>query len=127
MKKRLFTVLMIVLLIGVVGCDPVEPQVQSEQSEYVLERDDLIMVNFSIVESGIIISGIYVFFFEGHSTMLAFPEDIQIKFDSSLNKPIVRAKSFKVLKGTFNDRMTMKGVEAFFKDKEQMQEYWLLK
>ena len=120
LKKVLLTVLMIILLAGFVGCDTDE-----YGPEYALERNDLIMVNLSTV-ANLGSQGIYVFFFQDYPTRFAFPEDVHISFDSSLEKPIVRAKSFTKVGGYMKDKVTMRAVEVFFRDREQMQEYWIV-
>ena len=113
-KKVLLFVLLGVILIGALGC-----VVQQ------IERNDLVMVNSSIAEVGIFSStGVYVFFFEDYQTIRAEPSVIQIQFDSSIDKPIVKIIHYGGSRPKYSE---VASVQVIFKDKEQMKEYWLVK
>ena len=124
-----FTLFLIVAMIGIsmVGCESTDPQTQTE-SEYALERDDLIMVNLTTVKASFGSMGIYVFFFEDYPTTGAYPIEVQIRIDPLVDEPIIRAKSLKEdissPSGLYAE--VMYGVEIFFRDMEQMQEYWIV-
>lgn len=118
-KKVLFTVLVIVLLAGIVGCGPAQ-----SQPEYTFERNDLIMVNITTTVAGFGSTGVYVFFFENYPTTKAVSTQVRIKFDTRVEKPVVRAKE--ITNRTMLGEV-IKGVTVTFKDKEQMKEYWIVK
>ena len=129
MKKYSFAGLILVLIIvmfgvAMISCDSTESQLESEP-EYVLERDDLIMVNLSTVKCSFGSTGTYIFFFEDYPTKLAYNVDVQIRFDPLVDKPIVRAK--KLIKVVdLGPGLRMLDVEVVFRDREQMREYWIV-
>ena len=113
LKRILLLVLLGTLLVGVLGCESSPP-------EFALERDDLIMINLSTTQSGFGSTGVYVFFFENYPTKQAYNHDVEIRFDESLERPVVRAKE---MHGWSSH---IYGVEVFFRDREQMLEYWIV-
>lgn len=100
MRKVLIIALLSVLVIGIVACHA--PQ------SILIERDDLIMVNKTSGWDG------YAFFFENHPTLTAYTYKVQIRFDASVEKPIVRfAKSGET--------------RVYFRDRDQMTQYWVVR
>ncbi len=114
-RKLLLGIILIVSLIGIMGCAP-KPELESAPLPAFINRDLIVIepeINIRAYQS------CYIFFLENHSAMHAYAREITIRFDSSLDKPIIRAEGL----GT-QDTGLMRNVEVTFRDKKQMAEYW---
>lgn len=122
MKAKVFlTILLACLVISLLGCTPTSTGPSMEPFKY----DDLVMVDTSITQVGTSTMGAYVLFFERHQSRIANHDQVSVKFDGSLEKPIVEGAL--CIRGIeySSDKGKIFGVAITFKNREQMKEYWL--
>ena len=122
MKRKVFlTILLACLVVSFWGCAPATKTNES------FKYDDLVVVDTSTiglhVGFGGTSAGVYVFFFEEHQSRIAFNNQVSIKFDGSLERPVVEGTlSLKNSNILYEGKIF--GVVITFKDREQMKEYW---
>lgn len=120
MIKRGALLIVLVFLVGYL-------HISCKNDESIRYDDFLVRIDSSVisVQEGLGggSKGVYVLFFENRPTRIAYTDQVSVKFDESLSKPIVEA-----MLRTSDDHIPNEGklfnVVITFKNREQMNQYW---